>query len=194
MVHMLKHGTLLIYDTEWTSWEGFLESNFKQPGRYTEIIQIGAVKLDIANGFRETDSFLCYVQPTINPELSDYIIDLTGITQAIVDDQGMPFSNALDQFVQFIGTDVTALMSYGRDGTVVRRNCKINELDTPVVFDEEQDLRQLLLDLAIIDQPHYSSALPSHFGLPDDQRSHDALGDARSVANVLRHLRKNGQF
>ena len=41
-------GKIVLYDTEFTNWEGFLEQRFQAPGRYREIIQIGAVKLVVS--------------------------------------------------------------------------------------------------------------------------------------------------
>ena len=37
---------IIIFDLEWTSWPGFLESEWVMPGKHRKIIQIGAVKLD----------------------------------------------------------------------------------------------------------------------------------------------------
>ncbi|MEG3620275.1 3'-5' exonuclease [Magnetovibrio sp. PR-2] len=194
MIQNLKHGSLLIYDTEWTSWAGFLESNLTQPGRYPEIIQIGAVKLDIADGFRETGSFMRYIRPKVNPELSDYIIELTGITQNAIDEQGKPFPEVLSAFVEFIEDDFAVLMPYGVDGEIVARNCALNDIQVPDVFKKERDLRQFLLDLELVDNSQVSSDLPRYFGLPDEELSHDALGDSRSLANVIRHLRETGKI
>lgn len=194
MVHTLKDGTLLIYDTEWTSWPGFMESMWTQPGRYPEIIQIGAVKLDIADGFQEIGTFQCFIRPKINPELSDYITALTGITQNVIDTQGIGFVDALGDFVAFMGEDLAALMSFGRDGDVIHRNCKLHEIDMPPIFEIERNLRQSLLELELIDQKHVSSDLPSLFGLPDEERSHNALSDARGLGKAIRHLREAGKL
>lgn len=194
MVHTLKDGTLLIYDTEWTSWPGFMESKWSQPGRYPEIIQIGAVKLDIAHGFQEVGAFQCFIRPKFNPELSKHIIALTGITQDVIASKGIGFVDALGDFVDFMGDDLAALMSFGRDGYVIQRNCKLHEIDMPPIFDIERNLRQSLLELELIDQEHVSSDLPSLFGLPDEDRSHDALSDARGLGKAIRHLRETGKL
>lgn len=140
MVSTLKHGTVVVYDTEWTSWSEFAAHNWKQPGRYPEIIQIGAVKLDVADDFREIAAFQCFVHPKHNPQLSDYIINLTGITKEIID--------------------------------------------------RERDVRKALVEAGMIDESCRSCDLPTHLSLPDTELSHNALGDARSIATAIRHLRK----
>ena len=50
---MFDRDTVVIYDLEWTSWPGFLDSNWTLPGKHREILQIGAVRLDVAAGFAE---------------------------------------------------------------------------------------------------------------------------------------------
>jgi len=192
MVNTIKCGTVVVYDTEWTSWPEFAAHNWTQPGRYPEIIQIGAVKLDVADGWREIAAFECFVRPKHNPQLSDYIIDLTGITQETIDREGIPFAQALSNFVGFIGNDSEALFSYGHDGSIVRRNCELMGIVFPSIFDMERNARKALLGLNLVEEHCRSSDLPSQLGLPDTELSHNALGDARSIAAALRHLRSEG--
>jgi len=190
MVSTLKHGTVVVYDTEWTSWSEFAAHNWKQPGRYPEIIQIGAVKLDVADDFREIAAFQCFVRPKHNPQLSDYIINLTGITQEVIDHEGVPFPDALADFVGFIGGNIEALFSFGRDGAIVHRNCDLMGIAFPEIFDRERDVRKALVEAGMIDESCRSCDLPTHLSLPDTELSHNALGDARSIATAIRHLRK----
>lgn len=51
-----------------------------------DLAEISAVLLNTENGETE-DQFHSYVKPVINPELSKYCIDTTGITQEMVDDE-----------------------------------------------------------------------------------------------------------
>jgi inhibitor of KinA sporulation pathway (predicted exonuclease) len=73
-------GMFIIADLEYTSWECALESGWSAPGQFREIVQIGAVRVDAGDGFAEMAHFSMLVRPTINPELSDYFVTLTGIT------------------------------------------------------------------------------------------------------------------
>lgn len=68
MTFLAETGKLVVYDTEFTSWPGFRAQGYKAPGRYPEIIQIGAVKLDAAS-LEECDAFEIFVQPRVNPVL-----------------------------------------------------------------------------------------------------------------------------
>ena len=67
-----------------------------------EVVQIGAVRLDAARDFAETACFDVLVVPRINRLLSDYFIELTGITQQAVDSDGMAFADALAAYGAFL--------------------------------------------------------------------------------------------
>lgn len=187
-------GSFILYDTEFTSWPGFMAQGFKAPGKYPEVIQIGAVRVDAANGYAELDAADIFVIPRINPTLSDYIIDLTGITQARLDAAGVPFKDALSQFLRFIGDANTPIYSYGEDGTVMQENCELNDLPSPALFDGEINLKQTLADAGLAPTTLASSELPALFGLPPEVQGHDALSDARAVLRVLRHLKMDGRL
>ena len=194
MIDRITTGHIVIYDLEWTSWPGFQESKWRQPGRHCEIIQIGAVKLDVEDGYRELDAFDAYVKPRINPELSGYITDLTGITQHDVDTHGRAFPEVLADFVAFVGTDFEALFSFGSDGHYMRINCELNGIPLPPVFECEQNLNKALIGLGVIDKGFASSEVPGHLGLENVEISHNALGDVRALAASLRHLRSEGHL
>ncbi len=189
-----SRGKIVLYDTEFTSWEGFLEQKFEAPGRYREIIQIGAVKLDTAAGLGEVESFCCLVRPKINPDLSDYIQNLTGIVQKDLDRNAVAFAHALDSFEAFIGDDTDMLFSFGRDGDVIVENCDINGVDHPTALPPEENLRQYMLKIGLLEDYVFSADLPAIFGIDVDFIRHDALGDARAVAAVVRHLRCDGKL
>jgi len=187
-------GQILVYDTEFTSWKGFRENGFREPGRYPEIIQFGAVKLDMSDGLRETAAFECFVRPRENPELSDYIVDLTGITQAVIDEHGRSFEAAFEDFQRFTGGDCRAYFSYGEDHWIVSLNCGLNDVVAPEWLKDERNLRDILAERGLVDPRLASSDLPAAFGLDADFKQHDALGDARAIAMTLRHLLQEGRI
>ena len=88
---------IIVFDTEFTAWPGSQERNWGAPGEYKEIVQIGAVKIETEN-FVETDSLDIFIRPQLNPILSDYFIKLTGITQKVVDENGVNYLNVIKQF------------------------------------------------------------------------------------------------
>src|SRR3989338_11023344 len=91
--------TIVVFDTEYTSWEGAQARKWSGPNEYREIVQIGAVRVDASTpDFKEVDSLLIYVKPVKNPTLSQYFIDLTGITQETVDTRGVTLAEAVQKF------------------------------------------------------------------------------------------------
>lgn len=188
-----ERGLVVVIDTEWTSWPGFRDSGWDQPGRWREIIQIGAVVLDADDGLVEIDAFSRLVTPVRNPKLSDYIVDLTGITQAALVADGVPFAVALAAFVDFIPDDVRALVCFGSDAVVLGENCALAGIAPPAALSTpEVNVNQGLQDLGIAEPGWESSDLPARLGLASTEPAHDALGDARSIAAALRHLRGAG--
>lgn len=185
---MPSSGRVVAYDTEFTSWPGFLEQRFQASGRYPEIIQIGAVMLDTDDGFAEIDMFQVLVEPVTNRTLSDYIVELTGVTQIVIDAAGVLFADAMQSFQDFIGMNTAALLAYGTDGAVLTENCALNVLPPPIGLPLEINVRQELMNRGFVTPEVNSSGLPAAFGLNADSPNHDALCDARCLAAVLRAL------
>ena len=44
MLNLLKE--IVIYDTEYTTWEGAQKRNWSGPGEYREVVNIGAIKIE----------------------------------------------------------------------------------------------------------------------------------------------------
>ena len=74
----------VVYDTEYTTWEGAMARKWLGENEYKEVIQIGALKVSFPD-FEVKDSLKIYIKPQKNPVLSDYCKRLTGITQAEID-------------------------------------------------------------------------------------------------------------
>ena len=116
---MMNQKKVVIWDTEYTSWKGCNENGWNNEKReYKEIIQIGAVKLDTQKK-EILDTFDRVVRPEINPDLSDYIKNLTGITQSRVD-SAEHFEKVLRDFLEW-SSDLQ-LYSYANEFGVVQRN------------------------------------------------------------------------
>ena len=183
-------GVIVIADLEYTSWEGVQESGWSAPGQFREIVQIGAVRVDAGNDFAELASFSVLVRPMINPELSAYFVDLTGITSAEVAQAGVELADALSAFAAFAGTDV--ILSHGRDDLVIGEDCALKDFENPFADTDWRDINPPLR--AITGEHLMSSELPVHFGVGPVENAHDALADARGLARILTHLRNDTQL
>jgi len=126
-----KGMPFVLFDTEYTSWKGCLE-NGRADWQKKEIVQIAALKID--GRLQVVGEFNVYVKPQINPVLSDYFIDLTGITNEKLAAEGVGFSDAYARFKVFAGDYVCYSHAWGAsadslaDGDVMNENLQYNRL------------------------------------------------------------------
>ena len=103
--------SFVIFDTEYTSWEGCLQNGWRGLQK-REVVQIAALKVD--DDFNVVAEFNQLCQPIINPILSDYFVNLTGISNDDVAQKGVDFASAYQRFKAFVGNDVC--YSHGWNG------------------------------------------------------------------------------
>ena len=104
--------SLVIFDTEYTTWQGCLEHGWKDKQK-KEIVQIAALK--VSDDLNVLDEFNILCKPTINPVLSDYFINLTHIDNNMINKHGILFSEAYRMFIDFVGTDICYSHAWGAD-------------------------------------------------------------------------------
>ena len=173
-----KRNQAIIFDLEFTAWAGSMASRWTRDGEYTEVVQVGAVKLD-AESLKIVDEFAMLVCPRINPVLSQYFIDLTGVTNEMLAARGVDFITAYRAFLDFAAGN--HIWAFGRDDLILAGNLKLYAWSTLPV-------------------PPYSNALPWFAEQGVDLRGkhacdvaeatgsdfvghkHDALADAHGVA------------
>ena len=180
---------IIIFDTEYTSWEGAQERTWSGPGEFKEIVQICAIKIETED-FTELDSLKIYIKPVKNPILSEYFKNLTGISQEIVDKEGIGYLEALNKFKDWCG-DIK-VYSWGGDAKVMEENAKLLNIDFPFATDKHGDIRDIFEKSGIEVSKFMSSTIPTAFGAKSEQIGHDALNDARSIAQALRLLKAKG--
>ena len=190
-------GTAVIFDLEYTAWEGSWERSWSEDWEYREIVQIGAVKVDILREFQVIQRFSALVLPSLNPRLSTYFMGLTGISQSDVDLYGLPFAKAAKKFLNFIGRP-DYIYCNGTDGEVWLENYALAGIRPPVVAGHCINLRLSLAEAI-------SSLLGKEFSFVDSGdladllgiqmsnigKKHDALYDAEGIAQALQFLRQN---
>jgi inhibitor of KinA sporulation pathway (predicted exonuclease) len=71
---------VVLLDCEFTCWEGSLASNWAEPNRPAELIDIALVEYDSAAD-RIGETLETLVRPTVSPVLSAYCTSVTGIRQ-----------------------------------------------------------------------------------------------------------------
>ena len=190
---ILKGQAVIVFDFEYTAWEGSVERNWSQDDETAEIIQIGAVEIcSVAGRWKMQREFNQYVKPTLKPELSDYIVRLTGINQRIINEFGVSFPIAYELFVDFCPENAQ-LFANGDDWNFLELNCQINKIENPLRKDRFINVRPYIARQLEIDENSdelHSHRLSSLLNSFDSKRheSHDALVDARSIAEALIYI------
>lgn len=187
--------TLIIFDTEFTAWQGSQERNWSEPWEFREVIQIAAVKVKVGeNGIEVLGSFNELLTPIRNPLLSEYIVDLTGISQEMVDEFGIDFTSALKQFHDFCERGQITCFAWGSDPAVLEENCFLNDINMPEFSAGFVDLRQLAKKLELSGANLSSGELSNHLKMDVSGHQHNALHDVRSMAAALDKWIASGQL
>lgn len=175
----------ILFDTEYTTWEGALERGWSGPGEYKEIVEIGAIRVS-GEKLAEIDSIALFIKPVKNPVLSEYFIDLTGVTQSEVDEKGTTLMEALENLREWSST--LPLFSFGDDMAVIKENCELIDITFPFENRDARDIRQVFEDHGVKTAGYMSSTIVRAFGKKPNLQGHDALNDARLILEGLREL------
>ena len=184
----IRPPVAVVYDLEFTAWEGSMANHWLRPGEFQEVVQIGALKVDAEFAAGETLDVL--VRPRLNPVLSSYLERLTGITNEEVRARGVDFVQAYREFVAFAGS--LPIIAFGRDDLVFANNLRLYGMtDLPplppylniIPWMAEQGIEMRGL--------HACDAGPAA-GVPFGGHKHNALNDSLSVAAGIRALMARG--
>ena len=182
-------ATAVIYDLEFTAWEGSMRHRWLRPGEFKEVVQIGAVKLDAVT-LATVGTFSAFVRPRINPVLSPYLENLTGITTQALRDEGCDFAQAYGAFLDFAGGAMCA--SYGRDELVFEDNLRLYGMRKPANTPQYTDISLWFRANGLEIRGLHSSDIGPKLGVPLDGQAHNALADSLSLAAGLRVLVARG--
>lgn len=173
---------IIVFDLELTCWGE--EDNPPDPWR--EIIEIGAVKVDLTDGTLH-DTFEMKVRPVFFPQVSDYCTQITGLKQE--DFKGaIQFREAYAHFVKFCGSrHNNFLAAWGTDPRSLETNCAKHGLEIKHPY-EHWNLKKMF------DARHTGTRKGNGMGLakallhtnitPYGQ-PHKALCDAINAARVM---------
>jgi 3'-5' exoribonuclease 1 len=154
-----------------------------------EIIEIGAVLLD-ATGAADADrgEFRVHVRPQLNPMLTPFCTELTGITQADVD-AAPTFPDALAQLLAFAGdAAATCFMSFGGfDARLLAEECARHGVQPPP-FASRLNLKRAVMARLRIERPLGIVEALERCGLRYEGRLHSALDDARNASRLASWL------
>jgi DNA polymerase III epsilon subunit-like protein len=157
------------------------------------------VKIGLTDDFPILDTLRNYVIPKDRHgeriPLDPFFTKLTGISEANIDDEGVPLPKALDRVRAF--ADGAKLWSWGKDEfNMLAISCYVEGMVPPIPVTQFGNACDLLLKAGM---PYEdlkktrSNTLAGYYKIDHPPlRGHDALDDARSVAYVVQHLLSEG--
>ncbi|XP_066993027.2 3'-5' exoribonuclease 1 isoform X1 [Anabrus simplex] len=162
-----------------------------------EIIEFPAVlvsteKLEIV------DHFQAYCKPIVNPKLSDFCVELTGITQEKVDNS-QPFDEVLESFEAWLKKHkLGSKFKYGvvtdgpwDMGRFLYGQCKISGVPYPRFGNKWINIRKIFS--SFYKSKRYCLRLMlEHLDIGFEGRPHCGLDDARNIARILLRLISDG--
>lgn len=189
------YGThrVILLDLELTCWEGSLESDWSDPARPPEVIEIGLAAYDILHG-NVLDTFSARVRPRVNPVLSEYCKSLVRISQDEID-RSRPLAAVLenvgDWCIRARATDVPTC-SWGSDRGFLSADAGCSNCGDPFGLSPHMDLRSMFQSL--LGYPSGAACerdrLREVLGLGPNHHRHRALDDAVDLAQFCRALRR----
>ena len=178
----------IVLDMEWNQpWPGSPSAKKVLPVQiHGEIIQIGAVRVTEAQ--QVADEFQVMVKPKYYRRLNRRVSKLTGIKEARLREEGIPFPEAMKRFRSWCGEDVVFLTWGFDDITMLRDNLRL--------FGISEDWTSRWYNAQMIfnaqtDGSNSQKALKTAmeiFGIEATRPAHDALGDAYHTALICARL------
>ncbi len=194
--------TAIIYDCEFATAPGAPQRFWCGPTDPDPIVfQIGAVRLSMEAPYDALERFEVLIRPLDRAgrplDLHPLNAKLTGVTDDRLMREGVTLAEALERLSAFAGRDM--MWAWGKDEfNMIAISCYVAGIEPPIPATQFGNAPELFMAAGVpLDVIHElrSNTMLAHFGLSlPDARGHDALGDARMVAEVIRHLLKEGRL
>ena len=185
---------LCILDFEATCWDD--SSNAEQ----MEIIEFPSVLYKINEATKTVEfisEFAKYVKPTINPILTKFCTELTGIKQETVD-KADTIDIVYNQHIEWLSTNVP------NDKKVIIATCGAWDLNTQLpreirnknlvkhpLYSNFVNVKVEFRSVTKI-HPYGMTCMLKHFNIPLEGRHHSGIDDTKNIAKVMLTLIQNG--
>lgn len=177
-----------------------------------EIIEFPAVLIDLETG-QILKEFHRYLRPVVVPILSEYCVNLTGITQDVVD-KGELFPDVMEEFVKWMKATVKefklvlpktkksnidgncALVTWGNWDFLIqlKNECTKKKVRRPPFFNQWIDLKEIYIEKGTFKNPFTFGDALVQSGIEFVGRPHSGLDDARNTAMLAYKMHKEGSF
>lgn len=186
----------VLYDCEYLTMEGAQKRYWAGPLDPDPIVvQIGAVKLGLEADFPILETEKIYVTPVDRfgrtCALDPYFIDLTGISEETVRQEGTSLKAAIDRLAGFAGD--ACMWAWGKDElNLMGISCYVAGIEPVLPASRFGNASRLLLKAGMPYediQKTNSGQLADYFGIDHPPlNGHDALDDALSIAFTLQKM------
>ena len=178
----------IVLDMEWNQpWPGSPSARKVLPVQIRgEIIQMGAVR--VSEEQLVLDEFQVMVRPKFYRSLNRRVSKLTGIKESRLKEEGVPFPQAIEDFRDWCGEDITFLTWGFDDIGILQENLQLFGLETQ--WTDKWYNAQMIFN-AQTDGSNSQKALKTAmelFGIEATRPAHDALGDAYHTALICARL------
>jgi len=174
----------IVFDLEFNMFFKFKEGDCANPALKSEIIQIGAVKLN--ERLETIGEFNLIIKPIIYKRINPYVKRKTNINASKVV-KGKSFGEAIESFSSWLGKD-SVLCSWGHDDMLgLRDNCLFFCFDA-LLFDKYINIQQIYMNHeGLTKQPSLESAVEG-LGIEKTCPFHDALSDAFYTSEIFKKV------
>lgn len=184
-------SSLLFFDLEFTAWDDSLKTNWSDPERPAEILQIGAVLYNYRT-FEISASYSRWVKPGKNHVLSNYCKSLLAVEQVAID-RSAPLADVMGDFYRWfcdlrLREEQVCWLSWGAEDVNLWREdcCRAGALPPPVVtYCDLMRECALKLGLPLVCDREEAKAL---LRVAPAFRRHDALSDAQDLIDIYTAL------
>ncbi|KAJ3211352.1 hypothetical protein HDU67_004586 [Dinochytrium kinnereticum] len=168
------------------------------PKQEQEIIEFPIVVVDTLE-HKIIDTFHTHVRPTLHPILDPYCTELTGVTQAQVD-QSPTLIEALQQAADFADPYLTnraeksALLTCGDWDliTILPQQASREGLEIPWSFRTYINLKEDFSEFYRKQRQKSFTSMMGALGLEVEGRHHSGLDDSRSIARIVLRMVEEG--
>lgn len=178
-------STILVLDLESTCDEGD-----RMPRTQMEIIEIGAVKIDMGS-LKVIDEYQSLIKPMRNPKLTDFCINLTTITQDMVNNARLIYE-VFPEFESWVNDSPSPKKwgSWGAyDRNQIAQDCKHFGVKSPIKS-PYLNLRSIFGDAVVGRKRGLANSLKIA-GIESEGTQHRALDD---VKNIVQLVQKEPRF
>lgn len=175
----------IVFDLEWNQPPAPESAVFEPIYLEGEIVEIGAVKLN--DNFEAVDELRVFIQPRYYARMHKGIASLTGVSDRVLAEQGVPFPEAYRQFADFCGNEYTFMTWSTSDLPILLDNMRLHSIDIsglPDVVDVQRIFdREIMRTSARTNLDHALEVLGIR-----GERAHDALNDSRNTVAVCNRM------